>query len=92
MFGKHDIIEHNSFFNIIFNMVYECLSEEMQYENILIDIFKISNEKYILDQVNIINIQNNLKLIFLEKYSSRCEKRFSGSNKPNSQGKHKIKP
>lgn len=34
-------------------MVYECLSQEMQYENILIDIFKISNEKYIIDQVNI---------------------------------------
>ncbi len=51
MFGKHDKIEHNSFFNIIFNMVFECLSQEIQYENILIDIFKISNEKYIIDQV-----------------------------------------
>jgi len=24
----------------------------MQYENVLIDLFKISNEKYIIDQVN----------------------------------------
>jgi len=32
----------------------------MQYENVLIDLFKISNEKYIIDQVNKNKNKNNI--------------------------------
>lgn len=61
LFGNNlNHIENESIFIYVFNLVYSFLSENLEIKNILLDIYKISNEKYIIDQVNFFLIKRNI--------------------------------
>jgi hypothetical protein len=52
MFGPNRKITHNSFFKQTYDIIAKILKNEFEYDNILIDAFKITNEKFVMDYVN----------------------------------------
>lgn len=45
------MIKNDSFFKEIYDLIFHYLTNEKLYDNVLVDIFKISNEKFVIDQV-----------------------------------------
>ena len=74
LFGNNSRISTDSFFKHTYDIIENILRQEFLFDNILIDIVKISNEKFILDYVNFSN---------LEKCSSRYKISFIGCNQSN---------
>jgi hypothetical protein len=51
LLGSSCKISRDSFFRYITENIISLMSQEIVFDNILIDIFKVSNEKFILDYV-----------------------------------------
>jgi hypothetical protein len=52
MFGPNRKITQNSFFKQTYDIIVKILKNEFEFDNILIDAFKITNEKFVMDYVN----------------------------------------
>jgi hypothetical protein len=51
LFGNPNKIHSDSFFKHVFDIIQNILRQDFAFDNILIDIIKIANEKFILDYV-----------------------------------------
>jgi hypothetical protein len=47
------LLGKNSFFNYSFQTIYQIMNKDKQYENILVEIYKITNNKFIIEYVRI---------------------------------------
>jgi hypothetical protein len=51
LFGNSNKIFHDSFFRYTVDIIEKVLRKEFTFDNILIDIVKVANEKFVLDYV-----------------------------------------
>ena len=56
-----------SFFKYTMDNVISVMSKEVPFDNILIDIFRVSNEKFTLDYVNYLNF-----IYFIKSIEKHC--------------------
>ena len=47
------LLGKNSFFNYSFQTIYQIMNKDKQYENILVEIYKITNNKFTIEYVRI---------------------------------------
>ncbi len=52
MFGSNHKVTRDSFFKYTVDTILSVMNEEVPFDNILIDIFRVSNEKFTLDYVS----------------------------------------
>ena len=58
MFGSNKTVTRDSFFKITFDTVFNIMKKKFYFDNILIDVFKVTNEKFVLDYVSENNNKN----------------------------------
>jgi hypothetical protein len=51
LFGNGNKIQSDSFFKYVYDILEKILKKEFTFDNILIDIIKISNERFVMDYV-----------------------------------------
>jgi hypothetical protein len=57
LFGNNLRITNDSFFKYMYDNIEKQLNQEYAYDNILIDIVKITGERFVLDYVHIIKLE-----------------------------------
>ena len=52
LFGSNHKVTRDTFFKYTVDTIISVMNEEVPFDNILIDIFRVSNEKFTLDYVS----------------------------------------